>query len=213
MNMTNEEIIKVIKTIKIKEKQMVYIMYLIKQNINLINKIAGKYSKYGSSFNDLQMEGILGLLRALKTFKPSKKNKFITYAYLWVELFIQLASNNDKIIREPITLMKNRIKKINLINEKVKSWESYEDLDEILKSESNTPSGYTTQIELKQQLANKLKKLLTKEEFGIVIKNYGLFGLPKKKLTKKERSKLIKIMIKLKCHNFWFNKLQEYIGE
>ena len=209
--MTNEELIKVIKSTKIKEKQMAYTTYLIKQNIKLINKIVNKYLKYGSDFEDLQIEGIRGLIRAIKTFKPSKKNKFITYAYFWVENFIQRFSNDDKIIREPITLTKKGKKQNNFINEKVRSWESYEDLDKFLESELNSPMEYVSEIELMQILSDKLKKLLTEDEFNLIIKNYGLFWLQKKKLTKKEQNAACKIMGKLRRHNFWFTKLREYI--
>ncbi len=48
----------------------------------LVKKIAGKYSRYGD-YDDLYQAGMMGLLKALKEYKPGIA-KFSTYAYTWI---------------------------------------------------------------------------------------------------------------------------------
>ena len=48
----------------------------------LVKKIASKYSRYGD-YDDLYQAGMMGLLKALKEYKPGIA-KFSTYAYTWI---------------------------------------------------------------------------------------------------------------------------------
>ena len=46
--------------------------------------IANKYSKLGFNYNDLVIEGMLGLFISLDKYDTNKKIKFGTYAYFWI---------------------------------------------------------------------------------------------------------------------------------
>ena len=61
---------------------------LVKRNMRLINMVAKRYSAY-LDYDDMVMEGILGLYKASETFDPSKNIKFCTYAYWYVFKAIQ----------------------------------------------------------------------------------------------------------------------------
>ncbi len=64
-----------------------FIQKIIDDHYILLNSIANKYSKYNKNYNkeDLISEGSIGLLKAIKTFEPSKNIKFSTYAYFWIK--------------------------------------------------------------------------------------------------------------------------------
>ena len=50
----------------------------------LVNKIAHKYSSF-SNFEDLHQQGMIGLIKAVNSYKPNKDTKFSSYAYLWIK--------------------------------------------------------------------------------------------------------------------------------
>lgn len=56
---------------------------LIKENSGLINGICLKYNGYFDK-EDLYQEGVIGLIRAYKTFDESYNVKFSTYAYTFI---------------------------------------------------------------------------------------------------------------------------------
>ena len=55
----------------------------IKDNENLIYKIASKYSNY-YNIDDLYQAGCVGIIKAHKNYKPNNKTKFSTYAYKYI---------------------------------------------------------------------------------------------------------------------------------
>ena len=50
-------------------------------NVSIIISIASRYQTKGLEIDDLIQEGRIALYRAIKTFDPSRKGKFTTYAY------------------------------------------------------------------------------------------------------------------------------------
>lgn len=55
---------------------------IIKQNIDLVHKIARNYSKvFNNQFEDLVQVGSIGLFNAIKRYNPKKNASFRTYAY------------------------------------------------------------------------------------------------------------------------------------
>lgn len=62
---------------------------IIASHLKLVVKLSFRYRRYTSSLFDLISEGNLGLMYALKKFKPSKGIKFATYAVFWVRDYIQ----------------------------------------------------------------------------------------------------------------------------
>ena len=72
---------------------------VVKNNMRLVIKIAKGYAaRSNQNPDDLFQNGIIGILVALDKFKPNKRFAFSTYAYYWIEQFIQRAVAEDKMI-------------------------------------------------------------------------------------------------------------------
>lgn len=72
---------------------------VVQSNMRLVIKISKVYAqKYHQNHDDLFQNGIIGVLVALDKFKPSKKFAFSTYAYYWIELFVQKGVASDESI-------------------------------------------------------------------------------------------------------------------
>lgn len=79
---------------------------LIESNQRLIASIAKRYRGRGLSFDDLQQEGNLGLIRAADTYDPSRGTKFSTHATNWIKQSIGRALEANKTeIRLPANLV------------------------------------------------------------------------------------------------------------
>lgn len=90
---------------------------LVKNNQNLVKKIAFKYTRISKSLtdDDLINEGNLGLLKAIERYDVSKGYEFSTYATYWIRQTITRAiADKDTIIRIPVHAYEsiNKIRKI-----------------------------------------------------------------------------------------------------
>ncbi len=89
--MTDEEIIKEIR--KGDKQALTYLMNKYKEIVNL--KV-GKYFMVGAEKEDIIQEGLIGLFKAIKTFKAEKNNTFKTFANMCIErqLITAIKSSN-----------------------------------------------------------------------------------------------------------------------
>ena len=74
-------------------------------NIRMVVTIARKYTNVARELgiDDLTMEGMIGLSRAIELFDPSRGYKFSTYAYNWIRQSITRSiSHFDRSIRLPV---------------------------------------------------------------------------------------------------------------
>ena len=74
-------------------------------NIRMVITLARKYSKVAKelTIEDLTMEGMVGLSRAIELFDPARGYKFSTYAYNWIRQSITRSiSYYDRSIRIPV---------------------------------------------------------------------------------------------------------------
>jgi RNA polymerase sigma-32 factor len=62
---------------------------LVKSHLRLVAKIAMGYRGYGLPISDVISEGNVGLMQALKRFKPDKGFRLSTYATWWIKETIQ----------------------------------------------------------------------------------------------------------------------------
>lgn len=62
---------------------------LLTAHLKLVVKIASGYKGYNLPIEDLIAEGSLGLMKALKNFKPELGNRFSTYAMWWIKAEIK----------------------------------------------------------------------------------------------------------------------------
>ena len=68
----------------------------------IVGQIASKYMGRGLPLEDLMQSGFEGALVAYKKFDPERGVKFITYAWAWIEKYIQRAVNTEgRAIRLP----------------------------------------------------------------------------------------------------------------
>ena len=79
---------------------------IIESNLGLvafwIRKISTRRPIWGLALEDLSQEGIVGLMRAIKSFDWKKGYKFSTYAGWWIyQAIIRAIENNGPLIRLP----------------------------------------------------------------------------------------------------------------
>ena len=62
----------------------------------LVKSIANKYAHLGVPTEDLEQEGMIGLLEAADKFRDDKGAKFSTYATYWIKKKILAAIDKEK---------------------------------------------------------------------------------------------------------------------
>ena len=62
---------------------------LVTSHLRLVAKIAMGYKGYGLPINEMISEGNIGLMQAVKKFKPEKGFRLATYAIWWIKASIQ----------------------------------------------------------------------------------------------------------------------------
>jgi len=79
---------------------------LVLSNMRYVWKIAKPYLNYECDNNDLIQEGILGLIRSIKTFDTNKNLPLKAYAKWWILIYIQTAVSKVDHLRLRIPLTK-----------------------------------------------------------------------------------------------------------
>ena len=106
------------------------IVYLkIKENENLIYKIASKYSNY-YNIDDLYQAGCMGIIKAIKNYKDSNA-KFSSYAYKYIlgEMIDFIRKDKNIIISdETYTMYKKYLKIKELLNNKYQKEISFSEI-------------------------------------------------------------------------------------
>ena len=79
-NMTDEQII-----IEIQKGDQQAISYLMDKYKELVNMKVSKYFMIGAEREDIVQEGLIGLFKAIKTFKKEKNSSFKSFANMCIE--------------------------------------------------------------------------------------------------------------------------------
>lgn len=154
---------------------------LIVHNLRLVVYIAKKFENTGVPVDDLSSIGTMGLIKAVRSFVPSKNIKFATYASRCVEneilMFLRRRSNKNIDISMDDALSTDADgNELNLIDV------LYTDENEISKN---------MEAESDKDMIWKSLECLTEREKEIMIMRYGLKGAREK--TQKEVADIIGI--------------------
>lgn len=90
-NLKDEEIIS-----QIKQGNQEALVYILEKYKNLVNIKVSKYFMAGAEKEDIVQEGMIGLFKAIKDFKPDKQNSFKSFANICIErqLITAIKSSN-----------------------------------------------------------------------------------------------------------------------
>ena len=90
-NMSDDELLELIN-----KKDTDALDFLICKYKDLVNSKVNKYFIIGAEKEDIVQEGLIGLYKAIKDYKPDKQNSFKSFANLWIErqLITAIKSSN-----------------------------------------------------------------------------------------------------------------------
>lgn len=78
---------------------------MISSNTGLVAFVGHKYKTHSLAFEDLMQEGLVGLIKAVDRFDPSRGICFSTYAIYWIRQAIsRLIVKQDKVVPLPVAL-------------------------------------------------------------------------------------------------------------
>ena len=165
----------------VEKKEPEAINKLIIHNLRLVVYIAKKFENTGVSVDDLTSIGTMGLIKAVKSFIPSKNIKFATYASRCVEneilMYLRKRSNrNIEISMDEALSTDSEGNELNLID--------------VLYTQENEISKTMEEESNRQIVWRSLDKLPVREK-EIVIMRFGLNGNEEK--TQKEVADIIGI--------------------
>ena len=107
---------------------------MIKSNLGLVINVAKRFLGRGLSFDDLIMEGNIGLMKAVDKFIPKKGFRFSTYAIWWIRQSIERGIlNSGRLIRLPIHISENLFKYSRATKEMTGELEREPNMGEIAK--------------------------------------------------------------------------------
>ena len=115
----------------------------------LVRSVAKKYTNLGVPLEDLEQEGMIGLLEAAKNFDDNKGAKFSTYATYWIK---------KKIIQSLDNETKSSLQSLELDDRVIAS--NHETETEATKDDFKLPDGL-------QELEKKVLTLHFKKEFTL----------------------------------------------
>lgn len=177
--LSKEEEEKLIEKLKAGEEDVRRI--LIERNLRLVVYIARKFENTGLTIEDLISVGTIGLIKAVKTFDPTKKIKLATYASRCIENEILMYLRRNSKLKSEISFYEP----LNI------DWDGNELLlSDILGTENDGVYNILEDEVDKQLLVLALKKLNVREK-EIVELRYGLNGKGEK--TQKEVADMLGI--------------------
>ena len=155
---------------------------LIERNMRLVAHIAKKYQNAGEEMEDLISIGTIGLIKAITTYKPDYGSRLATYAARCIdnELLMHFRAKKktakDVSLYEPIGMDKegNQIHLMDVVEG--------EEVDVVEEMERGRKI---------EKMLKIMPTVLSKREYEIVIKRYGLYQ--KEPLTQREIAKEIGI--------------------
>jgi len=154
---------------------------LIERNLRLVVYIARKFENTGVGVEDLISIGTIGLIKAINTFKPSKKIKLATYASRCIENEILMYLRRNNRARTEIS-----------IDEPLNTdWDGNELLLSDILGTDNDIIHRSLEDEIEKELLNSAMKKLSSREKKIMELRFGLINGVEK--TQKEVADMLGI--------------------
>ncbi len=175
--------------LKIKEK-------IFNSNLRLVISVAKNYfAKYPASRMDIIQEGNLGLMRSIESFDLSKKTRFSTYAYFWIEQRIRKYLETDGTL---IALPHNLNFEIKKFEKEKQNFFKFTGRDDSLEHLANT---FNEKEETIRKTLEKRVEIFSldapinefEEDSSLMIDHleYGELDSPEKKVYKEKIKKLM----------------------
>lgn len=154
---------------------------LIEHNLRLVVYIAKKFENTGVGIEDLTSIGTIGLIKAIKTYKPDKNIKLATYASRCIENEILMYIRKSS----------NRIKEVSIDEPLNTDWDGNELLlSDVLGTDEDEIYRDIEITEERKIIKSAIDKL-NKREQTIINLRFGLSGC--EELTQKEVADLLGI--------------------
>jgi RNA polymerase primary sigma factor len=172
---------------------------MLEGNLRFVITVAKQYQNQGIDLSDLIAEGNFGLMKAIKNFDWTKKNRFISYAVWWIkQSILQSLNDNSRTIRLPVNVVQDmqKEKKLNEktngeLSERFATLPRIIDLDmhinedgdtliDVIKNENvDSPDEvFSTKDILKEKML-RIMSVLDDREKVIVEDYYGITGTPR----------------------------------
>ena len=172
---------------------------MLEGNLRFVITVAKQYQNQGVDLSDLIAEGNYGLMKAIKNFDWSKKNRFISYAVWWIkQSILQSLNDNSRTIRLPVNVVQDMQKekreneKTNKeLSSKFASLPRMVDLDMHINEDGDTlidiikidnvespDEVFNTKDILKQKMM-EIMGVLDERERIIIEDYYGITGTPR----------------------------------
>lgn len=108
---------------------------LVTSNLRFVIRLAKKYQGKNTPILDLISAGNLGLMRAIKTYDPSKSPRLVNYAAWWIKLYItEFINHNGRTIRQPVSFIVHGLSINKFIDEYKSKYNKDPSLEEISKA-------------------------------------------------------------------------------
>ena len=161
---------------------------LILANTRLVRAVARRYRTRGMTVEDLEMEGMVGLMRAVEKYDVSRGYKFSTYATSWIRQAIGRAIDDQSaLIRMPVHAAVRRRRELRRGEEPTYPEYVVLSLDApVAHAEENDPLSEfiaapvedlqdvsVDRVFWRQTLYEALKRLSAREQYVIILR-YGL---------------------------------------
>jgi RNA polymerase sigma-32 factor len=125
----------------IKDKNLQAAHKLVTSHLRLVIKMALQFRNYGLPLMDMISEGNIGLMKAVRKFKPEKGNRLSTYAIWWIKASIQeyIIKSWSMVKVSSGILQKKLFSNISKLKDKIKE-ENDNEIDNIIKNSYQTVS-------------------------------------------------------------------------
>lgn len=140
---------------------------LILHNMRLVAHVTKKYAAGEEDTQELISIGTIGLIKAVSSFKPDYGNRFATFAIRCIENEILMYFRNKRKSRGDVSIFEpiGTDKEGNQIH-----------LVDVIENDQNDVLEDISRANDLKKLKNGMKEMLSKREYYILVKRFGLDG-------------------------------------